>query len=130
MPKWLNSKAQFFIISMVVIVAILIGIQNLFASYYHIDLSSPYSHQEDFWFQDIKEQVKRTIKERSCPELASDFIEMKMVTESYLAKKGVEFVLENTTLICNGGTKVNPITIKMNMTSPNTELSEVFSVST
>ena len=131
MLKWSRSKAQFFIISMVVIMAILIGIQNFFAGYYQIDLTKPYKRQEDFWFWDIKTQVIRAIRERSCPELESDFVEIKMVTENYLAKKGIEFVLENTTPICIGNNKNSPsIGIAMNMTSSNVKLSEKFDVPT
>lgn len=130
MPKWLSSKAQFFIISMVVIVSVLIGIQNLFAGYYAVDLSEPYKKQEDFWFRNIKEQTTRRIKQGECPELSADFVEIEMSTEKYLGKKGVEFTIENKTPICSGDTKVNPIEIKMNMTSPNTQLSEEFEVST
>ncbi len=127
MPKWLSSKAQFFIISMVVIVSVLIGIQNLFAGYYAVDLSEPYKKQEDFWFRNIKEQTTRRIGQGECPELSADFVEIKMSTEKYLAKKGVEFSIVNKTPICpKGGT----ITIKMNMTSSNTQLSEEFDIST
>lgn len=130
MPRWLSSKAQFFIISMVVIITVLIGIQNLFAGYYDVDLSGPYKKQEDFWFRNIKEQVTRRIKQGECPELEADFVEIKISTEKYLAKKGVEFIIENKTPICSGDIKINPIEIKMNMTSPNTKLSEKFEIST
>ncbi|MCD6398455.1 MAG: hypothetical protein J7L08_00870 [Candidatus Aenigmarchaeota archaeon] len=130
MPRWLGSKAQFFIISMVVILAILISIQNLFAGYYNINYSKPYDDPEDFWFWNIKDQITRTIEQRECPELSADFIEIEMVTEEFLGKKGVDLIIENKTPICNGSTKINPITIKMNMTSPNKNLYEEFNIAT
>lgn len=128
MPKWLGSKAQFFIISMVVILAILISIQNLFAGYYGIDYSKPYDSPEDFWFWNIKSQITRTIEQGQCPELNADFIEIEISTEDYLAKRGVDLVIENETSICSGSTKINPITIKMNMTSPNINLYKEFNI--
>ena len=130
MLKWLrlNKKAQFFIISMIIIVAVLIGIQSLFAGYSEVILSKPFSSQEDFWFWNIKDQVTRSLQERSCPELEADFIEMKMSTEDYLARKGIEFYIMNTTPICNGD--LNPASTKifMNMTSANINLHEEFTV--
>jgi len=124
----LNKKAQFFIISMIIIVAVLIGIQSLFAGYSEVGLSKPFSSQEDFWFWNIKDQVTRSLKERSCPELEADFTEIKIVTEDYLARKGIEFNITNTTPICDGSSRHIPTMIFMNMTSVNTNLHEEFTV--
>ena len=124
-----SRKAQFFIISMIIIIAILAGIQVIFAGYNDIDLSKPFLAQEFFWFQEIKEQVIRAVKTRSCPELSADFIEIKLMTEDYLARKGVEFTIENTTPICIGTTKYSPIEIEMNLTSRGIKLYDKFTVS-
>jgi len=51
-----------------------------------------------------------------------------MSTENYLARKGIEFYIMNTTPICNGD--LNPASTKifMNMTSANINLHEEFTV--
>ncbi|MCD6478233.1 MAG: hypothetical protein J7K87_04485 [Candidatus Aenigmarchaeota archaeon] len=130
MLKWLRSKrkAQFFIISMVIIMAVLAGIQTLFAGYSEVDISKPYSSPEDFWFWNIKDQVTRALEERSCPDLEADFIEIKMSTENYLSGRGVEFNLTNTTPICDGNVRHVPTGIFMNMTSANVNLHKEFKV--
>lgn len=75
-----------------------------------------------FW--NIKDQLNRTFEQRNCSELASDFVEIKLMTENYLAKKGIEFDLKNTTLICPAGT----VRIEMNMTSGNLNIFDNFTL--
>ncbi|UCG95225.1 MAG: hypothetical protein JSV92_04240 [archaeon] len=119
-----SSKGQFFFISLMLIITFLSGLQALFAGFSDIDLSEPYGRQEDFWFWNIKDQLNRTFDERKCPQLAVDYQEIKIMTESYLARRGVEFRLVNTTPICPAQT----VRIEMNMTSTRINLFDNFTL--
>ena len=130
MPRFSRSKGQFFFISLMLIITFLSGLQALLAGFAEIDLSEPYARQEDFWFQNIKEQVTRTLKDEDCPELAADFREIEIMTEGYLARKGVELNITNTTSVCLSAGKPAAITIEMNMTSKNINIYEKFTVNT
>ena len=119
-----HSKGQFFFISLMLIVIFLSGIQALLAGFSDIDLSKPFQNQEDFWFWNIKDQVTRTFDQRKCPRLAADFVEIKNMTENYLATKGIYFKITNTTPICPAG----PVRIEMNMTSAHLNIFDNFTL--
>jgi hypothetical protein len=106
------------------IITFLSGLQALFAGFSDIDLSSPYGRQEDFWFFNVKDQLNRTFDQRECPELAADFQEIEIMTTNYLARRGVEFTLVNTTPVC----PPQNVRIEMNMTSARINLFDNFTL--
>ncbi len=121
-----RSKGQFFFISLMIIITFLSGLQALFSGFSELDLSEPFANQEDYWFWNVKDQLNRTFEERRCPGLEADFTEIKIMSEEYLASRGVEFSLRNTTRICVGSP--NNVIIEMNMTSANTNIFDVFTL--
>lgn len=123
MRRLSRSKGQFFFISLMLIITFLSGLQALFSGFSELDLSKPYVQQESYWFWNIKDQVNRTFEEKKCPGLEQDFMEIKIMTEEYMAFRGVDFSLKNTTLICPGGPG---IMIEMNMTSANINIFDRF----
>ncbi len=130
MRKFLQSKGQFFFISLMLIIIFISGLQVLFSSFSEIDQGEAFSNQEDFWFWNVKSQVTRSLKERDCPELDSDFDEIRYLTKTYLAKKGIELRLDNDTAICIGNNKQAVVNIIINMTSENINFYENFTVNT
>lgn len=121
-----RSKGQFFFISLMLIITFLSGLQALFSGFSELDLSKPYNSQEDYWFWNMKDQLNRTFTERRCPELESDFMEIKIMSEKYFASKGVEFSLRNKNGICPGIPGTAQVVIEMNMTSANINLRDTF----
>lgn len=122
MHRSLQSKGQFFFISLMLIITFLSGLQALLAGFSDIDLSNPYLRQEDFWFWNIKDQINRTFENKPCPGLAADFQEIKIMTENYLAQKGIELNVSNLTAVCPAGI----VEIEMNMTSTNINIYDKF----
>ena len=128
MRRLSRSKGQFFFISLMLMVVFISGIQVLLSGFSEIDLSRPYNRQEDFLFWNIKTQTVRAIEKRPCPTLVPDFNEIKMSTTEYLAKKGIHFEIENTSVLCNGPVKPPEVNVTINMTSSQIALYESFSV--
>ncbi len=128
MPSSPRPKGQFFFISLMLIITFLSGIQALFADFSDINLDQPFSRQEDFWFWNTKDQLERSFEEKPCPTLATDFVEIKLMTEKYLAHKGVELNLINTSPICPPSAPGDWVEIEMNMTSTNINLYEKFNL--
>lgn len=124
MHRLSRSKGQFFFISLMFIITFLSSLQALLSGFSDIDLSKPYSRQEDFWFWNIKDQLNRTFENKPCPELAADFQEIKIMTKNYLATKGVELDITNLTTVCPSGT----VEIEMNMTSANINIFNNFTL--
>jgi len=125
MPKYLQSKGQFFFISLMLIITFLSGLQVLMAGYSDIDLNKPYMRQEEFWAENIKYQLNRTFEREPCPDVEESFEEIEIMTKNYLAKKGIDFELEALVPICSPSGAVQ---IEMNLTSSSVQIRDIFTL--
>ncbi len=97
-------KGQFFLVSTVIIVGVLLGIYQSFQDYSSVDLSEPMAYSEAFVLKniiDVSEKLGRSLQYKaSCNDIAP-FEEMKYYFESKAS--GSFFVDYNYTLSCANG---------------------------
>lgn len=97
MPRWLESKldrkAQFFIISTVIITVFLTSISSLFRDYSKTDLSEVPNINGGEVFYNIKNNIRATARETSCPgeekRRERNLRELKHFIQEESIKKGV-----------------------------------------
>lgn len=102
MPKWsefnlTGKKAQFFIISMVIVVSILASVSGLLNDYYKTGISQSAELSEADFFWNVKSQVNKTIVESSDEERARNFYDFVLLAEESAGNKGMDLKIENTT---------------------------------
>lgn len=127
MPKWLrfnktNKKAQFFIISIVIVIANLSTISFLYSSYSSADLSQNFRSQEKYIFWDVQKELNQTVKNNKCPELNEKLIELKSLIEKEVKSRGMDIWI-------NIDKCSKPIEIKLNLTSNERKIYEEWVVS-
>ncbi|MFB6217132.1 MAG: hypothetical protein ABEJ72_09275 [Candidatus Aenigmatarchaeota archaeon] len=125
MPRWsssrtLGKKAQFFIISTVILAVFLSVISNNLGGYASIDTSSVSQKDEGLIFNNLKNQAKSIIDSNSCPDTITKLKDFKHYVRSDLRSRGMKFEM-NVTDPCP-----TPITISMNITSPDMEIRDRF----
>jgi len=94
------SKGQWFIISAVVVSGAFLAISFLFRSYYDTDTSSVTRYDEDFHFQNIKEQFDNTIKLSNCANLEKNLKEFVYFAEQRMQENGYLLVINYTIVGC------------------------------
>ena len=72
-----DKKAQFFIISTIIVSFTLVGNQFLFAGYTQADPSMVISLQEDYFFSDVKSAANATLYSSPCPVAERNLNEVK-----------------------------------------------------
>lgn len=77
----MNQRAQFFIISTIIVSFTLVGIQFLFAGYNLADASKPFTFQEDYFFNDVRSALNYTFYTSPCPLTERNLDEVKLDTE-------------------------------------------------
>lgn len=125
MHKSLSSKAQFFILSTLIIVISLFFLSRWIEPFLIIDISRIILKEEVFVFNNLKEKSLEVVKiSKSCEELKFNLEEFKIFAEKFCAEKG--FSLEfNYTFSCE--TLPVFITFSMNLTSEEMRLEAEYS---
>lgn len=118
-----DKKSEFFIISTVIIVSILISIQGLFSGYSKVDFTKVMRSEEKYLFWNIKNQIIKTSKNSSdCLNLKKKLQEFKLLTEKEMKDRGYSF---NIVL---GNCVSNEMNVEINLISSDYNLYSNFTV--
>lgn len=125
MPRWPNfniqsRKAQFFIISTVIVAISLASISSLFREYTRTDLSKTHGMNEGRVLRDVKGNVKEVL-DSNCPERRRNFRELEKMVEGEMLKRGISVQLENRTSLCT-----DPVNISIGINSSDVIIREEF----
>ncbi|MFB6076327.1 MAG: hypothetical protein ABEK17_04245 [Candidatus Aenigmatarchaeota archaeon] len=100
MHRWLklnsilkNRKAEFFIISAVIMASILISIQGLFGGYSDVDFTEVIKSRETYIFNSIKNEIKE-ISGNDCDDLRMKLVEFRDMTENQVKERGYDFNIQ------------------------------------
>lgn len=128
MLKWSKSdlkskKAQFFIISTVIVAIFLASISGLLRDYSAIDLSQIPEQKEGNLFVNAKENIKNTIDSCSCPgdKCPRNLKELERFLEEEAIKMGIGLNITNTTSVCP-----KPVNVSMKLRSSNIIIKDAF----
>jgi len=96
-----SKKAQFFILTTVVIVGVFYTLSKYINPYAFIDTSKAVSGSETFFFDNVKEKAIKTVQISTETELESNLNQYKIFIEGMASDKGYSLnfdyeVLENT----------------------------------
>lgn len=124
----MNQKAQFFIISTIIVSFALVSMQLLFAGYNLTDPSKLFTLQEDYLFDNVRSAINTTFYSSLCPFTERNLNEVKADVESQL--RGRRMLLNVTfTDPCGGDDVVKQsTTFTLNMTSFSYELYDEFTL--
>lgn len=100
MHKSYKSKGQWYIISAVMITGALLLISFLIKNYFISDPSDVARLREDFLFNNMKEQLNRTVDISSCDDLDSNLNEFVYFTRQRMAEKGVLLLVNFSVSSC------------------------------
>jgi len=94
-----GKKAQFFILTTVVIVGVFYTLSSYINPYAFIDTSKAASGSETFFFDNVKEKAIETVNISSADELQLNLNQYKIFVEKMASEKGysLNFGYENTT---------------------------------
>lgn len=126
MLKWSKSdlkskKAQFFIISTVIVAVSLASISSFLRVYSAVDLSQISEQKEGDLFINAKGNIKDTL-DSCCPdECPRNLKELKRFLEEEAMKRGIGLNITYTTSICS-----KPVNISMNLKSSNIIIRDEF----
>ncbi|KYK35689.1 MAG: hypothetical protein AYK18_02890 [Theionarchaea archaeon DG-70] len=121
MPS-LSSKAQFFILTTVVIVGVFYTLSKYINPYAFVDTSKAAVSGETFFFDNVKEKAIKTVKLSNSGNLLSNLQMYKNYVRNLASEKGynLELYYTNTTTLVN---------IQMVLTSEKYTLKSNFTVS-
>jgi len=121
MPS-LSSKAQFFILTTVVIVGVFYALSKYINPYAFVDTSRGAKGEETFFFDNVREKAIKTIRLSNSGNLPSNLNNYRNFVKNLASEKGynLEFYYTNTTYDVN----INMVltsqkyTLKANFTVP------------
>jgi len=116
MLRWLESrfdtkKAQFFIISTVILALSLTAISNNLKGYGDVDMSQVAQENERDVFLNVKNQAKSVINSSNCPEAEIKLKDFRNYVTQELRSRNIDFSMEIS------DSCPEPITVSMNLTS-------------
>ena len=120
-PSFSSKKAEFFILTTVVIVAVFYTLNRYINPHAFIDTSTAVEGKETFFFDNVKEKAIETVKISDRNKLLDNLNTYKNFVESLASEKGYNmfFTYRNTT---------NDVTIYMILTSQKYTLNANFTV--
>ena len=125
-----SSKAQFFILSVFLIVTILFFVSKWMQPGTIIDTSDVVMTEEPFIFNNLAEKAKETVDiSRSCEDLKFNLEEYKDFVEKYATQKGKMFLQYQLSSPCRlpSGKEIPTVVIfDLNMTSPRVNIHSHF----
>jgi hypothetical protein len=83
-----NSKGQWFLISAVIVSGAFLAISVLFRGYYEIDTSLIAKYNEDYHFQNIKEQFNNIVQVSDCTNMEKNLKEFVYFAEQSMQERG------------------------------------------
>ena len=121
MLSFLNRKAEFFILTTVVIVAVFYTLSKYINPYAFIDTSTAAGGGETFFFDNVKEKAIKTVEISNPDHLLDNLNTYKNFVESLASEKGYNmvFTYKNTT---------SKVDFYMSLTSPKYTLRANFTV--
>lgn len=106
-------RGQFFIISAVIIVSILVSVAQYFSGYGAVDLTKPQENQELEYISTIKSSLYNMAKNSDCARLDEDLKEAESFLTSSLAEQGIGLSVRHSIVSCS------QVSFQFNITSPN-----------
>lgn len=114
-----DKRAEFFIISAVIIASILMSVQGLFSGYSKVDFMEPIKSRETYTFRNIREQIKKT-NASNCDNLRRKLVEFRKMAEESVKERGYGFDMNLST--CTSGN----ISVDMNLISSDYNIKDNF----
>lgn len=120
------SKGQFYVISAILLVSILISIQGYFAGYSKSDFTLPLKHSESYFFLNFRQEIQEIVDNpKPCENVKKRLVEFKTFTEKKAREIGYDLNIEYLQLPPCPSRKT---IVSMNLTSSTTEIKSVFVV--
>ncbi|MFB6088956.1 MAG: hypothetical protein ABEK36_04220 [Candidatus Aenigmatarchaeota archaeon] len=112
-----DKKAEFFIISAVIIASILISIQGHFGGYSEADFTEVVTSREIYIFNNVKDEIKDIETDSgNCEEMHRKLIEFEDITEKQIKERGYDFNLQVSNCNASGYVDVNMALISSDYT--------------
>lgn len=121
MPSFSNRKAQFFILTAVVIIGLFYGLSRYVNPFSFIDTSAAVRGDETFFFDNVKEKTTKTVQISAAADLEDNMREFKEFAQKVASENG--YVLSYSYDV--GSQTVN---VSMTLRSQKTELKSDFIV--
>ncbi|HDJ96584.1 MAG TPA: hypothetical protein ENG45_00745 [Candidatus Aenigmarchaeota archaeon] len=122
MPNLLNCKGQFFIVSVVGIIIIIYALSKILSPYTIPDLSEAPTHNEIFFFNNVKEKLIKTVKINECEELESNIEDFIKLASTVAAENGYKLRIRYSIADCD-------VFGNITLTSEDMELNSKFFIS-
>lgn len=106
-----KSKAQFFLISAVIIISIFSTISQYITDYAKVDLTKSYETQELQYISQIKSSLLSTVSAAPCERLDAELNATEGIIKNKLAGHGIVFDAKHTIVGCG-------VSFSFNITSP------------
>jgi hypothetical protein len=100
MPRLSLYKGQWFLISAVIVSGAFLAISALFHGYYDIDSSVIGKYNENYYFQNIKDQFNNIIQASDCTNMAANLKEFVYFAEQSMQKNGYVLFINYTIINC------------------------------
>ncbi len=107
------GRGQFFIISAVIMVSILVSISQYIFGYTAVDLTRVQETQELNYISAIKDSLYSTAKISFCERLDADLRETEFFLTNNLAQQGINLKIRHNIISCS------QVAFQFNITSPN-----------
>jgi hypothetical protein len=121
MPSLSSRKAQFFVLTTVVIVGVFYTLSKYINPYAFVDTSRAASGSETFFFDNVKEKAVKTVNISSPEDLESNLARYKNFVENMASEKGYK-------LIFNYTIGVNDVDVSMILVSEKLTLKSNFDI--
>lgn len=96
MPNFLNKKAEFFILTTVVIVAVFYTLSKYVNPYAYIDTSTAIETGEMFFFENVKQKAIKTVQISNRDDLLNNLNMYKNFVDSLASDEGYNMVFTYT----------------------------------
>jgi hypothetical protein len=96
MPSLSSRKAQFFVLTTVVIVGVFYTLSKYINPYAFVDTSRAASGSETFFFDNVKEKAIKTVNISSPGDLESNLARYKNFVENMASEKGYKLIFNYT----------------------------------
>lgn len=100
MPKSSRSKGQWFMVSAVMVSAAFLVISSFLTSYSSMDSSKTATYNEDYYYNNVKEQFMKVVEQSDCGNLTSNLNEFKYFAEKSMGELGYLLFINYTVEPC------------------------------
>jgi hypothetical protein len=117
MPSLSSRKAQFFVLTTVVIVGVFYTLSKYINPYAFVDTSRAASGSETFFFDNVKEKAIKTVNISSPGDLESNLARYKNFVENMASEKGYKLIFNYTIGVNDVGVNMILVSEKMTLKS-------------